>query len=284
MLLRAFLKALLLVSTASYILFSPTVLTSLCGGIFLLFPMPPGDEYSFDTINNVKREEVFFPNSNGDQLHGWFFQAPQADAPVVMFTHGNAGNIGHRLLFVHHLMNAGASVFLYDYRSYGKSKGTKSLTGLTDDAEAAYKYLTETRKIPSSRLILYGESIGGGPTCALALRHPCRGIILDSTFTSLLRVARKKVPPFKIYPDFLKPVPEFDNTALLRGGHAPLLIIHGEKDEIMPVSEAHENFALASEPKTLLLLPNSTHNDKSQDIGAYESAVQKFLGQLADKP
>jgi uncharacterized protein len=199
-----------------------------------------------------------------------------------LFCHGNAGNIGHRLLFVHYLMNAGASVLLFDYRAYGKSEGTKSLRGVIDDSEAAYDYLTKERKIPPSRIVIYGESIGGGPACALASEHDSAGIILDSCFTSLMRIAKKKVAAFRIYPDFLAPNPAFDNISILSGKHAPVLIMHGKHDEVIPYSEAEDNFASASEPKTLLVLSNSSHNDKSADFELYESGVRKFLGSIKE--
>jgi fermentation-respiration switch protein FrsA (DUF1100 family) len=218
----------------------------------------------------------------GNKLHGWLFQSSKsADAPVVMISHGNAGNVGHRLMLVHFLMDAGASVFVYDYREFGKSEGKKSLAGLVDDSESAFDYLTNERKIPESNLVIYGESIGGGPTCMLAAKHPhVRGVILDSTFTSLLSIGKEKIEAFKIYPDFLKPIPAFENIEALKGPHAPLLIIHGQEDETIPISQAQANFNAASQPKSMLVLPHSTHNNKDADAELYESGVRKFLESL----
>jgi len=279
LLFKAALIATILVAVGSYIYFCPPVLTRLNGG-FILFPIPPGPEYKFDTINGIRREEVFFKNSNGDRLNGWFFQLPEPQAPVILINHGNAGNIGHRLLLVQHLINAGASVFVYDYRGFGLSSGTKSLSGLIEDAESAFDYLTKTRQIPPSQIVVYGESVGGGPSCLIANSNAVDGIILDSTFTSLLSIAKQKVGVFCIYPDFLQPYPAFNNIAELTTKRAPLLLIHGKQDNIIPLSEAQKNFAAAADPKTLVVLPNSSHNWKDMDFGVYEAGVKKFLFSL----
>jgi fermentation-respiration switch protein FrsA (DUF1100 family) len=274
--------AFVLVAVCTYIYFCPPVLTMTNGG-FILFPMPPGEEYKCTSVNNVQREEVWFKNEEGNKLNGWFFQSPNKNAPVILFSHGNAGNIGHRLMLVKALMDAGASVFVYDYRAYGLSEGKKNLQGLSKDAHAAYNYLVEEKKLAPQKIILYGESIGGGPTCMLASQVKCGGIILDSTFTSLLRVAKKKVAYFNVYPDFLQTVPSMDNFSFLKEKHAPVLIIHGEKDEVIPYSEAQENFAAASEPKQFVSLPHATHNWKEPDWNLYIEGIHKFLQETQSK-
>lgn len=279
MLFRSALIALILVATCTYIFFCPPILTA-TNGSFLLFPFPAGEEFKCDSINNIKRDDVYFQNKNGDKLNGWFFQNPAPDAPVVLFSHGNGGNIGHRVFLIKALMDAGASVFIYDYRQYGRSSGTKNLVGTIEDANAAFDYLTQTRHIPEQQIVLYGESIGGGPTCQLLATRGVRGVILDSTFTSLLAVGKKKVNYFKLYPDFFTPIPAFDNRAAISAKHPPLLIIHGQKDDLIPPSEAQENFDAASEPKMLVLLPKSTHNSKAEDFALYVESLRQFLAGL----
>lgn len=268
--------ALGLVAVGCLAYLSPLALTSLNRSL-ILYPDPAGPEYQNASVNGIQREDVYFQNPEGDKLHGWFFQLPNPKSPVILYSHGNGGNIGRRLILVKGLLEAGASVFLFDYRAYGKSEGTADLNGIVTDTKAAYDYLTITRKIAPSKIVLYGESIGGGPTCALAKEVPAGGIILDSTFTSLMQVARKKVWFFNIYPDFLGPVPPLDNISVIRGRHAPLLIIHGALDEVIPYSEAEENFQAASSPKWFLMLPHSKHNDKRIDAPMYVEGVRKFL-------
>lgn len=276
LLLRSALIAVVLVACGTYIFFCPPLLTKFHGD-YILFPIGPGPEFDFDTINGVKRDDVYFKNKNGDTLNGWFFQNPNSAAPVVLFSHGNGGNISNRVHLIKAIMDAGASVFIYDYRRYGRSTGVKSLSGLTEDADAAMDYLLKLRKLEPQRIVLYGESIGGGPTCYLLGKYPVKGVILDSTFTSLMRIAKKKVPYFCVYPDFLQPTPSFDNRSVIMGEHPPLLIIHGEKDDLIPASEAKDNFHDASEPKQILLLPGSNHNDKGPDFGPYIEGMKAFF-------
>ncbi len=268
--------ALGLVAVGCLAYLSPLVLTSVNRSL-ILYPHPPGPEYRIASVNGVQREDAYFRNPEGNKLHGWFFQLPNPKSPVILYSHGNGGNIGNRLMLVKWLLDAGASVFLFDYRAYGKSEGTADLSGIVTDTRAAYDYLTMTRKIAPSKIVLYGESIGGGPTCALAKEVPAGGIILDSTFTSLMQVARKRVWFFNIYPDLLGPVPPLNNICVIRGRHAPLLIIHGELDEVIPYSEAEENFQAASSPKWFLKLPHSKHSDKRIDALMYVEGVRKFL-------
>ncbi len=276
LMLKSALIATGIVALGTYIFFCPPVLTAF-NGDFILFPLPAGPEFSYDTVGGVTREDVYFTNKHGDRLNGWFVQNPDANAPVVLFSHGNGGNLSNRVHLMKAIMDAGASVFIYDYRQYGKSSGVKSLHGLTEDADAAMDYLLHNKKIDPSRIVLYGESIGGGPSCYLLAKHKVKGIILDSTFTSLMRIARKKVSYFYVYPDFLAPNPAFDNRSTIMAAHPPLLIIHGEKDVLIPSSEAVDNFRDASEPKQLLLLPQSDHNDKGPDFGAYIEGLRKYL-------
>ncbi len=276
LLIRAMLIALIIVLLGTYILLCPSVLSRICGDVILI-PRQPGEEYTCDSVNNIKREETFITNNNGDKLHSWLFKSPEADAPVVLYCHGNAGNIGHRLMLAKYLLDAGASVLLFDYRAYGKSSGKKNLPGLIDDSQAAYDYLVNVKKYKPSQIVIYGESIGGGTACALASKVESGGLILDSTFTSLLQIAKKKVSYFRLYPDFCQFYPEFNNLETLKGKHAPLLIMHGKIDELIPFEEAQQNFAAASEPKELLELPNSTHNWKQPDEKLYIDGARKFF-------
>ncbi|MBX9686162.1 MAG: alpha/beta hydrolase [Candidatus Obscuribacterales bacterium] len=280
MLLKAALIALALVAIGSYIFFCPPILSRNFGSA-ILFPMPPGGEYSCLSVNQIKRQEIHFKNKEMNNLEGWYFQAANKSAPVILFAHGNAGNIGHRLMLVKYLMDAGASVFIFDYRNYGRSEGKKDLAGLAEDTEAALSCLQNDLKIAPSNIVLYGESIGGGAACAVAAKHPeLKGLIIDSSFTSMLNLAKKKIPLMHIYPDFFQAIPSYNNKEYLQGKHLKLLIIHGQKDEAIPYSEAEANFAAATDDKTLLTLPNSTHNWKDQDFQLYSNGVAEFLRTL----
>ncbi|MBY0551339.1 MAG: alpha/beta hydrolase [Candidatus Obscuribacterales bacterium] len=279
MLVRAFLIALLLVSVGSYTLFSPPVLIPLLGAKILLYPHPPGDPYNYTTLNGLKAEDVFIKNAAGNKIHGWYWKVPGA-RKTILFMHGNAGNIGHRLFLAQAILETGTSLFLFDYSGYGKSEGKPGLNELISDSDLAFNFLVDQQKIPPSEIVLYGESIGGTVACDIARKHECAGLILDSTFTSIVRLAKVKIPAYKMFPDFLQPTPSLNVIDYVSQKHPPLLLLHGGKDEIIPTAEAQENFASASQPKKLVLLPLSTHNSKGKDWAAYVQALKEFIASL----
>src|SRR5512146_550061 len=128
-------------------------------------------------------EEVFFTAEDGVRLHGWWVPRPQA--PVLVWFHGNAGNISHRLeniKLLHDLV--GVQVFIFDYREYGKSQGRISREGTYQDAAAAHRYLAEARGVPAPELVLFGRSLGTALAVDLAVRVPCRALIIESAFTN----------------------------------------------------------------------------------------------------
>lgn len=279
MLVKSFLIALLLVSVGSYTLLSPPVLIPVLGSKILLFPHPPGDEYNSTTIKDIKAEEVFIKNAAGNKIHGWYWKKPGAKK-TILFMHGNAGNIGHRLFLAQAILEAGTSLFLFDYSGYGKSQGQPGLNELISDSDLSYNFLVNQKKIPPSDIVLYGESIGGAVASDIARKHQCGGVILDSTFRSIVKIAKVKIAAYNIFPDFLQPTPSLNVIDFVSQKHPPLLIIHGMKDEMIPPSEAEENFSSAVEPKKLVLLPKSTHNWKGEDWAAYVQAMKDFISAL----
>lgn len=278
MLVKAFLTALLLVSVGTYVICSPPVLLPILESKILM-PLPPGEPYSFTTINGLKAEEVFMTNTAGNKIHGWYWAVP-GSKKTVMFMHGNAGNIGHRLFLAQAILAGGTSLFLFDYSGYGKSEGKVGFNELMSDSDLAYDFLVTQKKTRPVDIILYGESIGGAVACEMARKHECGGIILDSTFRSIVKIAKVKIPAYNIFPDFLQPSPSLNVIDYVSQKHPPLLLIHGIKDEIIPPSEASENFTAASEPKKLVLLPQSTHNSKGKDWAAYADSIKEFASTL----
>src|SRR5207248_2460746 len=126
-------------------------------------------------------------STDGVKIKGWFIPGV---LPTLLFCHGNAGNISHRLDKLQIFHKLGLNVLLFDYRGYGQSEGVPSESGTYADAEAAYRYLTETRKIPPSQIILYGESLGCAVATEMARRHPAAALILESPFTSTVAMAK----------------------------------------------------------------------------------------------
>lgn len=277
LLARAFAIAMLVVAVGTYVFFAPRFFGYSCGHIVLM-PYPPDDSFDIPALRGVQKQDVYFDTADGARLNGWFCRKPGSKY-VALITHGNAGHIGGRLLLADVLLESGISVLLYDYKGYGRSTGKAKLQTLITDAQAAYKYLADTQRYTAKEIILVGESIGGGVTSDLLAQHPdVAGIMLITPFTSLTRLARKKIPYFNVYPDFLDFDPALDNLEMVRAQHPPLLIAHGEIDNLIPIAESEELFAVATEPKMFMRLKGASHNDYvNKDRDAFKRGGMQYL-------
>ena len=203
-------------------------------------------------------EDVTVQTSDGVKLHGWYLTAPKEEGTVLFF-HGNAGNISHRLFKIKGWIERGISVFLVDYRGYGKSEGKiEHEQDIWRDSEAAFQWVTETKKIPLSKLILYGESLGTNPAIRLGTEYQVAAVILEAPFTTFFELARTHYPfvPKVLLKDF-----EFSNISRIAELKAPLLILHGTRDEICPYRMGEELFKKAPEPKEFFSISGGGHND-----------------------
>jgi fermentation-respiration switch protein FrsA (DUF1100 family) len=220
-------------------------------------------------------EEVLFDTADGVRLHGWW--VPKAGAPVFVWFHGNGGNISHRLENIKLLMDlVGVQVFIFDYREYGHSQGRISREGTFLDAAAAYSYVAETRGIPGTDIVLFGRSLGTALATDLAVKNPCRALILESAFTNSSDMA-KMLAPFLF--DWRPRVP-YDNLGKIGKVKAPVFIIHGSDDEIIPVQMGQKVFAAANSPKDLYIIPGAHHNDTYVVGGrAYFERLKAFIFQ-----
>jgi hypothetical protein len=187
-------------------------------------------------------------NAAGEKLHSWFVPAPQARG-VVLFFHGNAGSISHRLDYLRMFRELGFSILIFDYRGYGKSSGEPSEIGTYQDAEAAWNYLVETKRIAPSSIVLYGESLGGAVAAWLAARVKPRALIITSTFTSLPDLGAKLYP---LFPVRLLTRYEYNAKKYLQAATCPVLIVHSREDEIVPFEHGEQLYTAAHEPKQLL--------------------------------
>jgi uncharacterized protein len=204
----------------------------------------------------LEYEEVWFAAEDGVKLHGWW--VPKSGAPVLLWLHGNAGNISHRLeniKLLHDLV--GVQVFIFDYREYGKSQGRISREGTYQDAAAAYRYVAATRGISPAEIILFGRSLGSALAVDLAVKVPCRSLIIESAFTNSSDMARL-LAPFLF--DWRPRIP-YDNIGKIDQVKVPVLIIHGSEDEIIPVAMGRRLFVQAQEPKELYIIAGAHHND-----------------------
>lgn len=223
----------------------------------------------------LEYEEVFFTARDGVKLHGWWVPQPQ-HVPTLLWFHGNAGNISHRLENLHLLWHkVGVQIFIFDYREYGRSEGQITREGSYLDAYAAYDYVTMTLRIPPSQLVLFGRSLGSALAVDLAVNHACRGLIIESAFTS-------SEDMFQLYAPFAswRPRLPYDNLGKIVQVNVPVLIIHGVRDEVIPFEMGARLFAAAHPPKFFYPLPQAHHNDTYLVGGdAYFQRLKTFIAQ-----
>lgn len=191
----------------------------------------------------------------------------------MLWSHGNAGNIVHRLENLRELYEHGLTAFIYDYRGYGRSDGVPSEQGLYLDAMAAYDHLANERKIPVGRIVDFGRSLGASVAGDLARRRPVAGLILETPFPSVEAVARRV---FHGLPAHLLLKSRFDLVARLREIHLPLLVLHGDRDTVIPFDLGRAVYEAANEPKEFVVIPGADHNN-TYLIGG-ETYFQRLLG------
>ena len=220
-------------------------------------------------------ETVEYLTDDGVKLHNWFLPAEGAKA-CLLFLHGNAGNISGRLPKAAGWVKRGVSVFLLDYRGYGKSEGKiDNEVDLYLDGVAALKWLKEKKGIPLSQIILYGESLGSSLATELATREKFKGLILEAPFTNLLELARHH---YSWLPSFLLRDFPFNNLEKIAKIHSPFFLIHGTEDEVCPYEMGQKILAQAPEPKRLFTVPSGAHNDLRDRAGEpYFDRPYEFL-------
>jgi hypothetical protein len=200
-----------------------------------------------------------------------------------MVSHGNAGNIVHRLSLCPLLLQTGSSLFLYDYEGFGKSTGSPSVAKCCADAVAAFDFLTEQLHVKTSNIVLYGESIGTGITSELSTRRTAGAIVLQSPFTSLPELGADHILFLRLYPASIYPSPHLSIIDIMSRPHAPLLIIHGMKDDTLSYRYSEQIMKRAMDQKTLLLLPDAGHVDVYKtNVSLTMPALNKFIAALPD--
>ncbi len=277
--LRLIAFTVIVLGVAFYLAFAPMFAMPLYNTLLFQPVAYPHGNYWMESVEGIQRQEVYFRTAGGRRLHGWYFEQ-KAPVKTVLINHGNGGNLTYRLYIAQHLIQAGCSVFVYDYQGYGRSEGTPSLAGICADGVAAYKFLTEDRHIPVSDIVLYGESLGTGVTCEILQSCPCSGVILNSGFYSLEDIGRRKLSFLNVYPSWMFPRPGLNNASVVSKAHPPLLIMHGMEDTLCVVAQAKSLFKVASEPKTLVLLPGMGHNGLAIHP-EYDPAIKAFLASLS---
>lgn len=245
-------------------------------GRLLYLPGVPGRELtSTPADRRMEYDDVNIRTSDGVSLHGWYVHGPSDR--VLLFFHGNAGNISHRLDSIQQFRRFGLSVFIIDYRGYGKSEGRPTEAGLYLDGEAAWQYLVDTMNVAPSNIVVFGRSLGGSVAASIAARYRPAGLIIESAFTSVPDIAREIYPwlPVRWLVRMRHPTRD-----LVANVEAPVLVIHSRGDEIIPFHHGREIFEAAAASSSFLPLSGS-HNDAFLlDSETYLQGIGRFLESL----
>jgi hypothetical protein len=241
------------------------------------YPGPPPTDTPADL--GLAYDELFPVTRDGVRLHAWLVHPLEREdgAPArgaVLFSHGNAGNLGGgRLGSARALAEAGWATLLYDYRGYGKSAGTPSEEGTYLDAEAAWQALVDAGFAPT-RIVSYGESLGAAVALELALRRPVAGVVLESAFTSIPAIGARYYPwlPVRLLARI-----HYDNLAKIGRLEVPVLVIHSPGDEIVPFEHGRELFEAARSRKAFLETDGRHNDGGSIRTAGYREVVRAFL-------
>ena len=245
-----------------------------CERRIIFHPVKYPEGYWDPASRAVPVEDVYFTTSDSVRLHGWYVPSGGGAATMLWF-HGNAGNLTHRLDNIEMLRSLHINLFIFDYRGYGKSEGEPNEAGIYLDSQAAYDWLVNIKKILPQKIILFGRSLGGICAVGIAAKNPAAGVILESVFPSARRMAQK-IFPFLPLGWAIKS--RFDAIAQVPGLKLPKLFLHGTQDEVVPYKLGRELFAAAVEPKTFYDIEGAGHNDTYLVGGpAYFDALDQFI-------
>lgn len=220
--------------------------------------------------------DLHFPGPGGEVLHGWYCRAERPIASAL-YCHGNSGNLTYSAAVIPHLLSAGISVFLFDYRGFGKSQGVPSLAGVVADAQAAAREHDRLRPghVPS---LAYGYSLGGAIAARLISEHRFDGLVLQSTFTNVREMARLRSGRFPLH--FISGN-FFDTSLALSRLKLPVMLIHGTEDEVIPVTMAHQLVSSCRAAPTVHLIGGGEHKNLYQRDGeAILRRLQTFVSTL----
>ena len=221
-------------------------------------------------------EERWISTADGQRLHAWSARATRS-APTLLWSHGNAGNIDSRRDLLLALARRGLGVLAYDYRGYGKSTGSPDEAGVYLDALAAFDSEVAGGRPPGD-IVCFGESLGGAVSIELATRRPCGAVVVVSTFTRLADVARRHYGPLGALAG-----DRFNALGRISRLSAPVLVVHGDQDEIVPFELGQRLYEAAPAPRRFLRLAGAGHNDALAYPGLLD-AVDAFAREAVARP
>ncbi len=251
-----------------------------------LFYLPTHDVPATPAKWGYKFENVAFTSADGTPLHGWFMPAKGRRAKgTIVFSHGNAGSVGHHLGFTMWLIEGGYNVMMYDYRGFGKSGGEVDRRGMINDVKAAFSYIGTRKDIDATKIVSFGHSLGGAKSITALGESPpvpgLRAIVIDGTFSSYQAMARVVAGQLgaDLVTDELSPI-----GFVAKLPQVPFLVVHGKRDEVVPFSQGQSLFETAHEPKTLFAVDDGTHGGSLfQNGGAYRTKLLAWLDERMTK-
>lgn len=273
------LLSLFTIAAGIYLLLS-LLLYLFQGSMVFLANLPGRTLEAFPSDLGLEYEDVTLETDDGESLHGWYIPAPEARG-VLLFFHGNAGNISHRLDSISIFHRLGLDVLIIDYRGYGRSSGKPTEQGTYRDAEAAWRHLVDERGIPAGRIVIFGRSLGGAVGARLGSRlgdgDTPAAVIIESSFTSGVDMARRLYPflPARLITRLRYPVVEY--ASLLE---SPVLVVHSRDDEIIPFEMGQRIHEVAKGEKAFLELRGGHNEGFFISRTHYLAGLEDFLGPL----
>ncbi|MBT3879593.1 MAG: alpha/beta hydrolase [Candidatus Scalindua sp.] len=249
----------------------------------LIFHPDKSNDHTTPDAYGIEYDDVTFRTEDGLELHGWFIpgkkSSTDADLHTLLWFHGNSGNVNRRLDNIKMLHDrVPVNVFIFDYRQYGRSEGKITEQGTYMDARAALAYLHSRNDINSEKIIFFGRSLGSAVAVDLAVKEKCRALILETPFTSIKEMG-KELYPFLPFTIFLRT--KYDSLSKIRDIKVPTLIMHGDKDELVPIEQGKRLYEKANEPKEFYTIPGAMHND-THIVGGVEyfDVIKNFVNKL----
>jgi len=233
----------------------------------MIFLPRPSSYKNVQELVGTKEQGLMLNSNNNNQIAAVYLPKLGSNY-TILHSHGNAEDLGDILFILRKIQGLGFNVFAYDYQGYGQSGGRASETNAYADINTAYNYLTQNLQIPAKQILVYGRSIGSGPSVDLASRQPVGGLILESPFLSISRFLAN----FNIFP-----FDKFPNLAKIKQVRSPLLVMHGRKDQVIPFAQGEELYNAANPPKQNLWVDNAGHNDLIDEAGEkYDRSMTEF--------
>lgn len=224
--------------------------------------------------DNIDFEDVWIDSDDGTRIHGWYCPCEKPRA-YLLYAHGNAGNLSHRTQLLRRLQTQlRVTTLIFDYRGYGRSDGMPTTSGAIADTRAASQFLAHRVGVDESQLVLMGRSLGGAMAIQVASETQPKGLVVESSFSSLKQVASLHYPKLA----WLVPKNKLDSNAAIASYTGSFLQSHGTHDRTIPYKSGVELFSSANEPKSFIKIQNADHNDDLPDN--YYDKLERYLGRL----